>query len=160
MASQPSLAIQNTPAENTSADDTGQNTAADIMTENEAPLVPADDDHATRVRQVLNATPASPLSRVWLEQQLNRQPELEKNFISADLEVEGNHLLKLKPGETDSFYTQLGMQPGDVVMRVNNEWVHDGYNTLWEALRSAERVEISLMRRGLPVHLVYAVQEP
>lgn len=158
--SQPSLVIQNTPAENASAEDTGQNTAADITAENEGPLVPADDDHATRVRQVLNATPASPLSRVWLEQQLNRQSELEKNFISADLEVEGNHLLKLKPGETDSFYTQLGMQPGDVVMRVNNEWVHDGYNTLWEALRSAERVEISLMRRGLPVHLVYAVQEP
>lgn len=159
-ASQQSHLMQNTPAENTDAEVTGQNTEPDLTAENEGPLVPADDDHATRVRQVLNATPASPLSREWLDEQLNRQPELEKNFISADLEVEGNHLLKLKPGATDSFYTQLGLQPGDVVMRVNNEWVHDGYNTLWEALRSAERVEISLMRRGLPVHLVYAVQEP
>lgn len=151
VASQQSSVIENTPTENTGLDFTAQNMP---------PVMPADDDHETRVRQVLNATPASPLSREWLDEQLNRQSELEKNFISADLEVEGNHLLKLKPGEADSFYTQLGMQPGDVIMRINNEWVHDGYNTLWEALRSAERVEISLMRRGLPVHLVYAVQEP
>lgn len=146
--------------QNAQAKNSAPNVESILTAENVRPLMPADDDHETRVRQVLNATPASPLSREWLDEQLNRQPELEKNFISADLEVEGNHLLKLKPGATDSFYTQLGLQPGDVVMRVNNEWVYDGYNTLWEALRSAERVEISLMRRGLPVHLVYAVQEP
>jgi hypothetical protein len=141
--------------------ETVEQVAAQVSAENNASLTaPADDDHEVRVRQILNATPASPLSRVWVDEQLNRQSELEKNFIAADLEVEGNHLLKLKSDELDTFYTQLGMQAGDVVMRVNDEWVHDHYNTLWEALRSGSRVEISLMRRGLPVHLVYAVQEP
>ncbi|MCP5326179.1 MAG: thioredoxin domain-containing protein [Oceanospirillaceae bacterium] len=120
----------------------------------------ADDDHAGRVRELLTSIPPSPLSRTWLDEQLNRQAELEKNFITTDMEVEGQHLLKLKPGDTDAFYAQLGMQAGDVIMRINDEWVHDGYNSLWENLRSAQRLEISLMRHGLPVHLVYAVQEP
>lgn len=120
----------------------------------------ADDDHAGRVRALLAATPPSPLSRHWLDEALNRQAELEKNFIYTDMEVEGQHLLKLQPDVDDAFFTQLGLQGGDVLMRINDEWVHGGYNNLWETLRSGERVEISLMRHGLPVHLVFAVQEP
>ena len=41
---------------------------------------------------------------------------------------------------------------------VNNEWVHNDYNPLWEALRHNQQVTAVVMRRGLPIVYEYNIK--
>ena len=49
--------------------------------------------------------------------------------------------------------------PGDVIMRVNDDWIHEESNTLFQSLANEEKVTISVMRKGLPVHLAFEVTQ-
>ena len=71
--------------------------------------------------------------------------------------VEGLHLIKLKDIDDQRFYSSLGLKSGDVIMRVNDEWVHEAQNNLFAVLSDEQEVSLVLMRRGLPVHLRYAI---
>ncbi len=114
--------------------------------------------HRQRYEQAVAAAPLQPLSAQWLDQQLLRQSELEQQLEPTPHEVEGHALLKLNSHEVDSFYQTLGIQPGDVIVRVNDQWIHQGNNPLWDLLQREERVTVSLIRKGLPVHLAFARQ--
>lgn len=100
----------------------------------------------------------TPLSRDWLEQQLINQSELEKHFEPAGHQVEGHALLKLHEISQQEFYQTLGLKEGDVVLRVNDQWVHDGQNSLWDTLSQQAEVSIQLMRKGLPVRYDFSIQ--
>jgi len=108
-------------------------------------------------RPVVAAKGETPLSRQWIEQQLQREQALRSHFQEASHEVEGVNLLKLKDTSQNEFYQTLGLQDGDVVMLVDNEWVHEAQNNLFRALRDKQEVSLVLMRKGLPVHLKYAI---
>lgn len=100
-----------------------------------------------------------PLGREWLEQQLEHRAELEKKFVNAEHVVDGHNLLKLESIDSNEFFTALGFEDGDVVLRVNDTWVHSGQNQLWEALTSGQVVDVVFMRKGLPQRLQYIVRE-
>jgi protein-disulfide isomerase len=127
------------------------------------PLLPEDmpgqDELEYTPRPVVPALGEIPLSRDWIEDQLMQQAELESHFHAAEHEVEGVRLTKLKGVAESEFYQTLGLQEGDVLMRINEQWVHEAQNDLFEFLETGDTVAVVLVRKGLPVHLVYRIKD-
>jgi len=109
------------------------------------------------LRSVVSALGEMPLSKEWVEQSLVNQTILQAHFEPAEHVVEGVHIMKLTGVSENYFYQTLGLQDGDVVLRVNNEWVHEAQNTLFASLEEGGQVDVVLMRKGLPIHLKYMV---
>jgi len=109
------------------------------------------------LRSVVPALGEMPLSKEWIEQNLMNQVDLQAHFEPAEHVVEGVHILKLAGVAENTFYQTLGLEDGDVVLRVNNEWVHEAQNTLFASLEEGGQVDVVLMRKGLPVHLKYMI---
>ena len=119
---------------------------------------PYDPSLAVNHQSELKATGNMRLSKEWLNPHLNNKDELQKHFHVAEHQVEGAHLLKLNGIERQGFYRTLGLQEGDVVLRVNQEWVHDQHNPLWQALEHEEDVTLTVMRGGYPVRYDYQIK--
>lgn len=113
--------------------------------------------HQARLDRKIASLKRSQLSTQWLQSQIQRRDALEEQLHPTEHKIEGSSLLKLNNHEIDSFYTALGMEPGDVIVRVNGEWVYDGSNPLWQSLESSGDLTISVIRRGLPVHLGFEI---
>ena len=136
---------------NDQEDDTTNNTGD--QKENFTP-----SNHKERYEHVISQLKAVPLPQDWLEEQLMRQSELEESLHLTESQIEGKSLVKLNRDEIDDFYTSLGMKPGDVIVRVNDEWIHEENNTLFQTFANEEKVTISVMRKGLPVHFAFEAQ--
>tara|TARA_R110001592_G_scaffold65716_1_gene201697 strand:- start:9349 stop:11016 length:1668 start_codon:yes stop_codon:yes gene_type:complete len=108
-------------------------------------------------RGVVSPKGETPLSRSWLTEQLVEREALKSHFEPAEHEVEGMHVMRLSNIQENDFYQTLGLQERDVVLRVNNEWVHSGQNGLFDSLENKQEVSVVLMRKGLPVHLNYHI---
>lgn len=110
-------------------------------------------------RKLVEPTAVLPLGREWLEAQLRNREELEKRFVAAEHQVDGHNLLRLEGIEDNEFFAALGLEEGDVVVRVNDTWVHSEQNQLWDALASGQVVDVTFMRNGLPQRYQYVVEE-
>lgn len=110
-------------------------------------------------RKLVEPDGVLPLGQQWLAEQLQNRAALEKKFVQAEMEVEGYHLMRLEGIASNEFFTALGFEENDVLLRVNDSWVHSGQNNLWEALTSGDVVDVAFMRRGLPQRLQYVVEE-
>jgi len=99
------------------------------------------------------------LGQEWLTNQLEQRDELEAKFTEAELEVEGYQLMRLEGVADNEFFTALGFEENDVLLRVNDSWVHSGQNALWDALASGRVIDVAFMRKGLPQRLQYVVEE-
>jgi len=106
---------------------------------------------------VVSAKGETPLSRSWLTEKLAERETLKEHFEPAELEVEGTYVMRLTNIQENDFYQTLGLQEQDVVLRVNNEWVHSAQNSLFDSLENLQEVSVVLMRKGLPVHLNYHI---
>lgn len=98
-----------------------------------------------------------PLSREWVDEQLENQSALRAFFQPAELEVEGVRIMRLEGVADNEFYTTLGLQENDVIMRVNGEWLHEQQNTLFSTLEDGNELSLVVIRKGLPVHYAYRV---
>jgi len=138
------------------------NTDTDTDTESveqETTDIRSQDEHEPPNKYTeLKPTGEMRLSREWIEEQLSNQSELEAYFYSAEHEVEGVHLLKLKDVAKQEFYKMLGLQSGDVVLRVNKEFVHDAHNPLWATLQNEGEVTLLVMRKGFPIRFDYKIK--
>lgn len=112
--------------------------------------------HQARYESAVASVTPQPLSTSWVEEQLLRQSDLERQLNPTEHQVEGHSLLKLDKEDIDGFYQTLGMEPGDVIVRVNDQWIYEGNNPLWDLLQKEEKVTVSLIRKGLPVHLAFS----
>ncbi|MFV8782005.1 thioredoxin domain-containing protein [Microbulbifer sp. SA54] len=110
-------------------------------------------------RKLIPPSGVLPLGQEWLEKQLQNRAELEKKFVPAEHVVDGHNLLRLEGIADSEFFTALGFEEGDVVVRVNDSWVHSGQNQLWDALTSGEMIDVTFMRNGLPQRVQYVVQD-
>lgn len=110
-------------------------------------------------RKLVAPSGVLPLGQQWLEEQLRDREALEQKFVEADHVVDGYNLLRLEGIEDNEFFTALGFEEGDVVVRVNDTWVHSGQNQLWDALTSGEVIDVTFMRNGLPQRVQYVVQD-
>ena len=108
-------------------------------------------------RGVVSPKGETPLSRTWLTEKLAERETLKSHFEQAEHDVEGVFVMRLKNIQGNDFYETLGLQEQDVVLRVNNEWVHSEHNGLFDMLENQQEVSVVLMRKGLPVHLNYHI---
>jgi len=129
-----------------------------LKSSEEGPLYDEDKLSAEVKRRELPATGEMVLSREWLESQLINQSQLEQHFYLADHVVEGYHLIKLNEITDQRFYNTLGFKTGDVLLRVNDQWVHEGQNPLWDHLAKEESVTVMIMRGGYPVRYDYNIK--
>jgi protein-disulfide isomerase/type II secretory pathway component PulC len=82
--------------------------------------------------------------------------ELEQALVTVPMTAGGYHLLRIAEIESGGLYELLGLMPGDVVVLVNEEPLHEGSNPLWNALQSEDEVRLRVMRKGAMVsHLTY-----
>ena len=140
------------PQKTETADSEHSNTIASLKGQ------PYDPKIVVEHQSELKATGNMRLSKEWLNPHLTNKDELQEHFQVAEHQVEGAHLLKLKGIERQGFYRTLGLQEGDVVLRVNQEWVHDQNNPLWDALENEEDVTLTVMRGGYPVRYDYQIK--
>ena len=117
--------------------------------------IPPDLDYV--YRGVVAPKGETPLSKGWLSDQLVYREELSEHFEETELDVEGHTLMRLNNIEDNDFYQTLGLENQDVIMRVNDQWLHSSQNSLFDTLENEDGVSIVLMRKGLPVHIHYKI---
>lgn len=127
--------------------------SGNVLDSDEMP--PADLEY--QYRGVVAPDGEKPLSRAWIDEQLQNQEALRAHFQPAELEVEGVRIMRLENINDNEFYGTLGLQENDVIMRVNGEWLHEQQNTLFSSLEAGDEMSLVLMRKGLPVHYSYRV---
>jgi type II secretory pathway component PulC len=98
----------------------------------------------------------SPL-QVYLDRETVRARMADRVALSAQLKpvamtVDGYRLLQLGDVPPGSLYELLGLQPGDVIVAVNEQPIHEGDNPLWDALDREQEVRVRVMRRGGIAH--------
>jgi protein-disulfide isomerase len=99
------------------------------------------------------------LSREWLDAHLLNQIELEESFTQAEhLVNEQYYLMRLENIAETDFYETLGLKERDVIMKVNEKWLHSGENSLFDAFHNNEQVSIIVMRKGLPYRYDFEIQ--
>jgi len=68
----------------------------------------------------------------------------------------GYHQLRVQAVAPGSLYERLGFEPGDVILSVNEQPVHEASNPLWDALEKQGEVRVRVIRRGgLAKHFTY-----
>jgi len=87
--------------------------------------------------------------------QLLTQARLVPNFSGG--KADGFRLLSMKAG---SFFTEIGLQEGDVLRRINGVEVNDPQNLLkaFEQLRNETAINVDLQRQTQPVTLAYEIR--
>ncbi|HUJ80139.1 MAG TPA: type II secretion system protein GspC [Nitrospiria bacterium] len=83
------------------------------------------------------------------------QARLIPNFTGG--KADGFRLLSMQPG---SFYTEIGLQEGDVLQRINGIEVNDPQNLLkaFQQLQNESAINVDLQRRSQPVTLAYEIR--
>lgn len=99
------------------------------------------------------------LPRTDIDIALEKSDELEARLASGSLDLEGKRLLKLTDVETGDLFDLLGLQTRDVLMQVDGKWVYDHHNPLWEALRTQDKVTLTIMRNGFPKTFQYVIRQ-
>jgi hypothetical protein len=90
------------------------------------------------------------LTRRFVDAALADRPALERDLERGRLDLQGERLLKLARVEEGGLYARLGLEPGDVLLQVDDVFVGDAHNPLWDALAERRRVKLTIVRRGLP----------
>jgi general secretion pathway protein C len=83
------------------------------------------------------------------------QARLIPNFSGG--KADGFRLLSIK---ADSFFTEIGLQEGDVLRRINGIEVNDPQNLLkaFEQLKNEAAINVDVQRHSQPVTLAYEIQ--
>ncbi len=83
------------------------------------------------------------------------QARLIPNFTGG--KADGFRLLSMQAG---SFFTEIGLQEGDVLRRINGVEVNDPQNLLkaFEQLRNEAAINVDLQRQSQPVTLAYEIR--
>jgi type II secretory pathway component PulC len=107
---------------------------------------PAISDRALVTEHVVSL----PLAPDLLERIRGDRAALERQLTPGELEVDGTHLLKITGTEYSDVFERLGLERGDVVMRVNDQWVHEKANHLFTTLAAGGATTVVIVRRGIP----------
>lgn len=77
--------------------------------------------------------------------------------VGSDNKIDGFRLVEIRP---DSIYDRLGLQNGDVVMRVNNDELNSVEKgmSLFTALRNEKSISIDIVRDGSRLNYTYEIR--
>lgn len=135
---------------------TANGTSADAATSPVADGRGSVDSDARRAA----STPVAMLP-VYLNREMVRDMMTDRIALSAALEpvdktVDGYRMLSVARTASGDLYGLLGLEPGDLIVMVNEQSVHEGDNPLWDLLDREDEVRIWVMRDGrTPRHFTY-----
>jgi protein-disulfide isomerase len=85
---------------------------------------------------------------------------LESTLSPVPMTSGGYRQLRINEVPTGSLYELLGLMPGDVILGVNEQPMHEADNPLWRALESEKEVRLRVMRRGgVANHYTYRIED-
>lgn len=94
------------------------------------------------------------LGHADVERILAHRSEMEAQLAPAPLDLgDGRRLLTLTGERHLDLFARLGLQPRDVVLRVNGAFVYAGANPLFDVLEAGGPATIVVMRRGIPYRI-------
>jgi hypothetical protein len=79
---------------------------------------------------------------------LDRRGDLESMLGVDESDAAGRGLLHLAEVEPGGLYDRLGLEPGDVLVEVNDAPIYDEDNPLWDALATDSRLHLVVRRDG------------
>jgi predicted DsbA family dithiol-disulfide isomerase/type II secretory pathway component PulC len=91
-----------------------------------------------------------PLSEDLRRRILAAREDMARQLTAAPLDVDGEKLLKLTGNGRAELWAGLGMEPNDVLVRANDNWIFAGKNGLFDALAAGGPATVVVMRRGIP----------
>jgi protein-disulfide isomerase/sulfur carrier protein ThiS len=89
------------------------------------------------------------LERAQVRETLNDTARLERALALSDARFSGRQLVVIETVEPGGLLEMLGLEPDDVLVTVDGEFVTDRPDPLWNAVRERDEVVLVFMRRGL-----------
>jgi protein-disulfide isomerase/type II secretory pathway component PulC len=77
---------------------------------------------------------------------------LQRALTTVPMRAGDYRQLRVTEVAPGSVYELLGIEPGDVLLGVNEKPIHEADNPLWEALETEDEVRLRVMRRGGVAH--------
>lgn len=116
------------------------------------PLPPVPLDRLVEPEAVLD------VARDAVDRALEERPRLEANLLTSPGVFSGRRLLKLTEIQPGDLYDRLGLRDNDVLMLVDDQWITDEGNPLWDALQNQSEITLLVMRRGRPHRYRYRIR--
>jgi type II secretory pathway component PulC len=88
------------------------------------------------------------LSRDFVDETLDRQSDLDAMLYPGFAGPDGRMLLEVAAIAPGDLFDQLGLERGDVLMRVDGELIDERENPLWDVLDARSLVELVVARDG------------
>lgn len=98
------------------------------------------------------------VTRDAVDQALEERPRLEAKLQTSPGVFSGRRLLKLTEIQPGDLYDRLGLRNNDVLMLVDDQWITDEANPLWDALQNQSEITLLVMRRGRPHRYRYRIR--
>jgi protein-disulfide isomerase len=96
------------------------------------------------------------LDRAEVLKRMSDRIALEAALQPVPMTSGGYHQLRVETVAPGSLYELLEFQPGDVILSVNEQPVHEASNPLWDALEREGEVRVRVIRQGgLAQHFTY-----
>lgn len=113
--------------------------------------------------------PAAPNAVLTLPAQRVKRALADRAALARDLDrppldpdpdpaYAGRSLVRVERVPPDGLYALMGLQPGDVIVKVNDAVLLDDGTALFDALRDRASVTVTVLRRGLPETFEYRIE--
>ncbi len=98
------------------------------------------------------------LNRALIDQALAERPFLEQRLDTSSGVFSGRRLLEVREVEDGDLYDRFGLEAGDVLMLVDDQWITDQGNPLWQRLEERDDITLLVMRKGRPHRYRYRIR--
>ena len=116
------------------------------------PLPPVEVESLAKPEIILD------LSRESIDQALTERPFLEQRLDTSPGLFSGRRLLEIREVEEGDLYDRFGLEAGDVLMLVDDQWITDQGNPLWQRLKEHDDITLLVMRKGRPHRYRYRIR--
>jgi hypothetical protein len=124
-----------------------------------APAADLDEVQLAALRYPHRGSPVI-LDRTEVLVRLSDVGALEASLEPVPLKAGGYHLLRVSEVVPGSLYELMALEPGDVILLVNEQPMHEGDKPLWNALQSDDEIRLRVMREGgLAQHFTYRFED-
>ena len=98
------------------------------------------------------------IPRAEIERALADRRRLEAALDTSSGTFSGRRLLKIREVEQGDLYDRFGLQRNDVLMLVDDQWITEKGNPLWQTLQAGDEVTLLVMRKGRPHRYRYRIR--
>ncbi len=98
------------------------------------------------------------LARDEVERALADRAAFAAQTELAPLPVQGHRLVRLARVPEGSLLARMQLEPRDLLMQIDGDWLVDRVDPFADALLERQRVRVTIIRRGFPKTFVYEIE--